>query len=600
MLRFALRVGWLLLISCGGGKTSPATTPAGPSSKPEVAAGKEPVPPPAGDRSALTSFDEANPRSLDRAMKAADALGAARDASAIDDLAAVALRPIGKPVIAVQIAAVRALGRMTAARPRAAQALAKVIARDAPPRGDATYTLYLALVGSAVNASAEIAEPSLAGVLVPAIYRTPELSSQVRRALAAIGAPAAAEMRKALAGESPAVEAALASRGETRPTSLRQFYGAVVLGDLREQSARTELFAMLGRSATPAYYVEDEPAPTTQHTAAFDALRKLGSAEAAPQLEAIWKQPRTPVADRAGAIQAYAFSTRDTSAVPELAAIALDNAADDTLRIEAAAAVGRLGRDTKHITAFLQLAKKYLDASAKKRAAADKLEPKKKQADALLDDAKDALDKAKTKVKSIVDDPQSTAEQIRAATETAKLADASYKQARQKHRSDTLEWKTTDAAAKAYVGYARMFQTHVARIALGIHCKDDVACYAGALAAQPGDVARDIKKHVPDVESWNDEDKLGLAEAYADRAMIELGKRGVLADDQLAKVLAALAIEDRPVRESILNALPAIAPVKCPTCITALDAAINSGRSKTYLEAAQIETQIVRNYMASR
>lgn len=65
-------------------------------------------------------------------------------------------------------------------------------------------------------------------------------------------------------------------------------------------------------------------------------------------------------------------------------------------------------------------------------------------------------------------------------------------------------------------------------------------------------------------------------------------------------MLEALASEDRLVREAILNALPRIAPTKCPACVAVLDAALESGRSKTYLAALQIETQVVRNYMASR
>lgn len=611
MQRFVLVVGCLVLIACGRASSSPATSPSQP--QPPTQEAKLDAPPPAAgddDREALLELDDANPRSLDRAVEAADRIGERRDAAAIDALAAVAARAPSKKRIAAQIAAMRALGRMTGAKAKAAEVLATVLARQAPPRPtsretEEAYALHLAVVGSAVNASAELGERSLVGVLVPLIYRTPELSSQLRRAYAAIGGDAAAEFRKVLRGQHAAAEAALrAVEDKARPTSAREFYAALVLGDLRDASARADLFALIAKPALPAYYFEDEAATVTQHTAAFDSLRKLGAPDAAPKLEAIWKSPKAKLEDRVGAILAYAFCARDTSAVEALAKIALDNGADDGLRTEAATAVGRLGRDKKHIDAFLQMAKKYTDAAAKKRAAADKLEPKKKQADIALEDANDAAENAKAKLVAMTQDGRTTAEQIRAATDAAKKAADKLKAAKQKHREQTGEWKANDAAAKAYVGYARLFQTHVARIELAIRCKNErmavEACYLAALRTTPDEVAREVKKYIADVDSWSAEEKLGLAEAYADRAMVELGKRGPLAEDKLAHVLEALANEDRLVRESILNALPAIAPAKCPPCIAALDAALEAGRSKTYLAALQIETHVMRNYMASR
>jgi hypothetical protein len=180
----------------------------------------------------------------------------------------------------------------------------------------------------------------------------------------------------------------------------------------------------------------------------------------------------------------------------------------------------------------------------------------------------------------------------------AKRAEEDFKAAKKQHRDKISVFTMNDSHAKEYVGYARMFQTHLARIELAIRCAEAVDCYAAALRTTPADAVLQLRTMLPGADKWTDEEKQGLVEAYVDRATLELGRRKATA--KLDALLDALANENRVIREAILLVLPKLAPTPCPACVTKLDAAIESGRSKTYLAAVQLETQIVRNYLAHR
>jgi hypothetical protein len=613
VLAFRMRFALVVLAACSG-PAAQTSTPARPAQGPIT-----PAPTPTvitsdamGEhRRALVDVDEANPRAVERAVKAADALGEARHAAAIAELGGLALRPPSKTLVAAQIAALRALGRMSTDKRAASAALANVIARDLPARPvrpDDRYGLHIAALGAAINAIAELEEPSAATMLVPVIYRAPELAMQLRRAFAGSGAVAATEFRKVLRREHAGVEALFrdrmldkycGDRGDAQkcePVSAREFYAAIILGDLRDASAVPDLLAALDRPAVPPYYIDGAAAPNTQHTAIFDALRKIGAPEAAPKLKTIWSNPKVDKDLRLGAIGAYAFTAPDAASAEAIWKIAADNSAPDELRVEAASAYARLARDTKQIAGILKLAKKYTDAAAKKRAAADKLAPAKLTADGELQKARDALDAAKAKLLATTQDQTTTAEQIRAQTEATKKAEADYKAARKTHREKTSVFTMNDTAAKAYVGYARMFQTHVARVEIAARCADNVDCYATALRTTASDAVLQLRASITDVETWSVEEKQGLVQAYVDRAALELGRRKAKLDN----VLDAIASEDRVIREALLLALPKLAPAQCPACVAKLDAVIEAGRGKSYLAALQVETQIVRNVLRSR
>src|SRR5262249_52927944 len=143
---------------------------------------------------ALSEVDENDPRSVDGATKASEALGEARAAEGLDALIELASKPVTKKLVTAQVAAIRAIGKYRADS-RAAAALLKLIDRDprAPPRTakdkdqaralDAQYTLFLAVTAAAINAVGDLHAAAAAKTLVLAMFRTPELFTQIRRAL---------------------------------------------------------------------------------------------------------------------------------------------------------------------------------------------------------------------------------------------------------------------------------------------------------------------------------------------------------------------------------------------------------------------------------
>ncbi|MGE5187276.1 MAG: hypothetical protein ACM31C_34750 [Acidobacteriota bacterium] len=553
----------------------------------------------------VASVDDTSPRSVDAAVKAADALGAARRVDAIPALAALAQKPPTKQRIAAQIAAFRALCKLDTARAKAAAPLRAIATRARPrTKDETTLALHLGVTGAAINALAELRDPKSAPALVHAMYVDPELMMQSRRALVASGPRAKDELRKALRGDNADVNRLFKAQkldrscgddGTCHPVSARDFYAAIVLGDFHDPAVVPDLLAALARPALPAYYFDGDPSPATQRDAIFDALRKLGVPSAAAPVRALWaaRDLRT----RTLAIGAYPFVARDDRGLDELAQIMADNDADDTLRQEAATAYARLAHDVARIAPLLDLAQKYLDASAKKRAEADgDAKRAAETADHELARAKQKLDAAKQKALAVARDRSTTVDQIKAATEAAKQAEAEFKLARASHKDAVRPYREADAAAKAYRGYARMFQTHVARIAVVLRCKDDLACYGGTLALTPDAAANAVAPWIHDLAAWTADEKLGLVEAAAERAMLELGKRGARAEGQTAALLDAVAGDDRLIRQSILLALPKIAKLPCDDCIAKLDAAIAAGEGKVTLADLQLETQLLRNF----
>ena len=55
-----------------------------------------------------------------------------------------------------------------------------------------------------------------------------------------------------------------------------------------------------------------------------------------------------------------------------------------------------------------------------------------------------------------------------AEDKAAKDAEGVFKDAKKKHSAAVAPYKSLDGAAKAYKGYARMFQTHIARIEVAL------------------------------------------------------------------------------------------------------------------------------------
>jgi hypothetical protein len=511
---------------------------------------------------ALTEIDASNPRSVDSALKAADTLGEAKRPAGLDALSELAIRPSTKKLIAAQVAAIRALGKFSDEPARAAVALLKILDRDPPPHPrtardreqaralEEGYGLFLGGSGAAINALGELRVPGAAKPLVLALYRTPELFLQIRRALVASGPAAKAELRKVLRGESTEVNQLFKDKrldrycGDKRdappdqcqPVSAKDFYPALVLGDFYDPAIVPDLLAVLARPAAPVYFLDDQPSPNTQYNAVFDALRKIGSPEAAGPVGAMWMRGTgkpLELTTRILAISAYPFVTRDATGAAELGKIAADNQADDALRQEAATAFARVSSDLKDIAVLQGLAQKYLNASAQKE---------------------------------------------REAAGKQKGAAAS--------------------AAKAYQGYARMFQTHIARIEIAARCKRDLPCYAASLAWKPDDAAAASAKYIKDLGAWTEDEKHALVAAAIERAMLEIGKQGAKASQLTDALLDAAASDARLIRQSVLLALPKIAPLPCARCEAKLAAAIRAGEGKTALADLTAETMILRNYFS--
>ncbi|HEX8110370.1 MAG TPA: hypothetical protein VF516_21710, partial [Kofleriaceae bacterium] len=254
---------------------------------------------------ALSEVDEANPRSVDSATKAAEALGEAKLPDGLDALIEIAQKPVTKKLITAQVAALRAIGKYTGDSQRASAALIKLIDKDPPanPRTardrdqgralEEKYALFLGFTGAAINALGNLHVAAAARTLVLAMFRTPELFTLTRRALVASGPAAFDELRKVLAGTHPEVNQLFKDKrldkycgdrndappDQCQPVSAMVFFPAVVLGDFYDARAAPELLAALQRPALPVYYIDDQPSPNTQYNAIFDALRKIGAPE---------------------------------------------------------------------------------------------------------------------------------------------------------------------------------------------------------------------------------------------------------------------------------------------------------------------------------
>ncbi|HEY0253581.1 MAG TPA: hypothetical protein VGC41_18740, partial [Kofleriaceae bacterium] len=601
---------------------------------------------------ALTEVDEANPRSVDSAQKAADALGEAKLDGGLDALIDIANKNVTKKLISAQVSAIRAIGKFDGSKQKAAAALQKIIDRDPPdhPRTakdkeqgralEEKYGLFLGVTGAAINGLSDLRVPSSVPTLVLAMYRTPELFTQIRRALVASGPTAETELRKILRGEQPQVEQLFkdkrlgvycGDKGDSKdclPVSAHDFYPAVILGDFYDPAAVPDLLSALDKPMQPQYYADDQPSGSSNYNAIFDALTKIGAGNGADKVRSMWLTGSSPAAAPKGgkkpaptadagaagggdklavrllAIGAYPFVTRDDQGVAELGKIAADNGADDNLRTAAATAFARLSHDANDIKVLNDLAKKYYDASDKKAAEAAKLKPTKDAADKDFDAAKKKLDDAKADALKATHDPNSKAEGIKAATEAAKKAEDDFKAAKKVHREKTGPFDQADKTATAYVGFAHMFQSHIARIAVALRCKADLNCFAGTLKETPDDAVKNVGNYIQSpanakaVKDWPKDDKTALLEGEVERAMLEIGKQGQKASALADTLLDAAKTDDRLIRQSVLLALPKIAKVPCNNCEQKLDVAIKAGEGKAALNDLNLETTMLRNYFA--
>ncbi len=572
---------------------------------------------------AIDGLELGSQRSIDGAVKAAEALGDAQIPDGVNILVDAVNRKMNPKDNAqrVRLTAIAALGKF---KDKAAViTLANVIRADQssqPPQ----------VVGAAINALGDMKTPDAVPILLESMYRAPLFFTQVRRALVASGPSVAPELRKILKHEHAVVNDLFKEKkldkycgddGKAKPEECRDvaamdYYAAIVLGDLNDVESVPALLEALRRKPTPAYFSDYNEGPPATN-AVLDSLRKIGSADAAGAVLAIAADAKADERLRGVALSVYGFVSKDgsekvgnTSGLALMGAIAKDNTKPEVLRLPASEAYARLARTADEMTLLKVQAEKYAKASKEARTKAD-AEPKKafdaanakfETAKTAYDDAKKELDKAKAAVGGDVAkvDP----EILNKTTATKKAFDETkekvYKPA--KEAFDAL-----DQQAKGYTGYQRGFENHIARIAIAVECGDKIDCYVATLSAEPGAVFEKMKKYIDvgDAKLWSDDDKSELKIAQIERAMLELRRMGPKAAAALPKLLDtsnmnAIKIEDRLVRQSILLALPNIAPKPCNECVTALDAVIKAGVGRQELQELTYETQLLRSYFASQ
>lgn len=563
-------------------------------------------------RTAIEEFESQSQRSIDNAVKAAEAIGESQHPEGIQILIDAVNRKMQPKDNGqrVRLTAIAALGKY---KDKAAiQTLANVVRADPssqPPQ----------IVGAAINTIGEMRAPESVPILIESMYRVPLFFQQVRRALVAAGGDAKAQLRKILAHEHGDINALFKEKkldrycgddGKAPPSDCQEvsamdYYAAIVLGDLHDEAAVDVLLEALKRPLKPAYFSDWNAGPPAQN-AILDALRKIGSKKAAGPVLAIIGDPKADERLRPVAATVYGF-VADTGAdgLGTLGKIAGDNSADQALRLAAAESYGRLADKKSHIDVLRGLAKKYADASAEARKKADG-EPKKTfdAANAKFEAAKKAYNEAKEKVEKAKAEAGGDVTKVPDAVLTAATK---AKEEFDKVKKDTYlpakeKFDVLDQQAQGYKGYQRGFENHIARIEIAIHCDGKAECFAKAFEAKPDEVYQrlDKGKYINGGKDWTEDDKKELVVAQIERAVLELRRMGEKARPQLPLLLDKAKSTDRLIRQIILLALPKVAPVPCADCEQKLDEAIAAGEGKQELSELTYETQLVRNFFASQ
>lgn len=585
-------------------------------------------------KKAIEEVDSANPRSIESARLAAEALGTSKVDGALDVLTQAVTQPPMNTVLQLRRQAILSIGLL--GDPAGVAVLNTVIREEFSPANPHMH-------GAALIALGQLKSPQAIPVLIESMYRLPFFFKQVRRALVASGGSVASRMKAILDGTDAEVntlftENALDTykgdlgkdplpQNEWQKVSAKDYYAAIIAGDLYDPSVVPALLKALAREPLPSYFVDSSPGPVAQN-AVLDSLRKIGSPEATSAVLAVWTTGKNDELKPIAA-NVFSFVSKDGSekvgtgsALDALGKVAADNSADQNFRLEASVAYGRLARSKDRVSLLMDQAKKYKEASDKARKEADG-PPKTayEAAKGVYESAKANLDAAKADVARKGGERKAPIDLINKMTET-KVA---FDKVKDPFTKAKATWKALDDKADAYRGYQRLFETHVARIEIAMHCKQDAKCYADTLVAKPaaekGEDGNDKPLKAPqqaekckadwsalagrlkaassdiEVAKYTDEEKQEACIAQIERAMLELGKMGGAAKGAaLDTLLYNVRSDDRLVRQSILLALPKVAGKDCKECGAELDAAIKAGEGKDALRELNVETQVLRSY----
>lgn len=553
---------------------------------------------------AIEEVDKDNPRSVESARLAAEALGEAKLEDALDPLIKAATGSEAKPVRGQAILSLGVLGN-----PGAVPTLANIIREEFDPQNPAMH-------GAAIIALGKIKSPTAVPVLIEAMYRLPFFFKQVRRSLVASGDTVHERIRGVLEGTDGEMNNLFKDKkldlycgdvgkeqrplAECSPVSAMDYYGAIIAGDLYDPALVPALLKALARDPKPAYYVDDTPGPPAQN-GILDALRKIGSPAAAPAvLDLVVNSKDNNL--RPMAVNVYSFVSPSGgekvgtgTALDFLGKLVADTTQDFTTRLEAATAYGRLATTADRIKVLQDQAAQFEDGSNKARKEADGA-PKAALAAAKTpyDAAKEELKKAKDAVARKGGESKAPVELITAMTNAKTALDKVTKP----YQEAKAKFDELDNKAKNYKASQRVFETHIARIEIAIYCKGDAACLAKSLTAKFDDIKPRLAPYIKGLDSFSNDEKEEIVAAQIERAMLDLGKMGEKAQGQTDALLTAAKSDDRLIRQSVLLALPKIAGKSCKDCGAKLDAAIAAGEGKTTLGDLNYETQVLRSYFS--
>lgn len=560
---------------------------------------------------AIEEVDAANPRSVESARLAAEAMGEAHLDEALDTLIKAATSSEAK---AVRGQAILSLG--TLGKDGAVPTLAAIIREEFDPQNPAMH-------GAAIMSLGKIKSPTAVPVLIEAMYRLPFFFKQVRRALVASGPSVNERIKGALENTDSDLNTLFKDKkldlycgdvgkeqkplSECVPVSAMDYYAAIIAGDLYDPALVPSLLTALARPFKPAYLVNGQAGPPAQN-GVLDALRKIGSASSAQAVLDLAMSTKD-LNLKPMAVGVYSFVSKDggektgtTTGLDALGKIVADTSQDFTVRLESATSYARLARTADRLKVLQDQVKAFAEGAKKARDTAEGA-PKAAlaAAKAPYDIAREELTVAKAAiarlggmkkveegVKKGTIEPDVLNKLTTAQTAVDKVEGA-YDDAK-------LDYGEADAKAKNLKASQRVFEAHIARVEIAIRCGTNADCYAGALTATFESVKGDLGKHLAGVDALNDDEKKELLAAQIERAMLELGKMGPAAAAQTDKLLTAVKSTDRIVRQSVQLALPKIAGKDCKDCGARLDEAIAAGEGKTTLGDLNYETTVVRSY----
>jgi hypothetical protein len=352
---------------------------------------------------AVKEFDQGSGRSIDDAVSACNALGAAKDSETIPVLIEAATKALPKlhDGNRVRLAAIRALGEFK--DPRAVDTLIRILLTD-------TDKQTLKLNAAAALSLASSGDPKALPALTRAMFM-PAIFPQVRAAITRIGKPALPTMLTLLQEKDKEIEALFKEKGydKSSPGNI-VFKASQIVGDFRSKDAIPILIGVLKAEPRVAFYDERSGAPgPSTHEAALEALRRIGDSSAAGEVKAYLLNPKTDDGIRPFAIDVYSTIASDGSALADLWKYAKDTEQETQIRIAAIVAYGRLARTAAQAKEVDDLIKAYDDRIAKNEAKAKPLRDEvKKLKDAKTDDEKAKLAKAEQDLAAAEDDKSAT------------------------------------------------------------------------------------------------------------------------------------------------------------------------------------------------